>query len=459
MEVPLSKSPEEPTLVEPELLAAPYAGPSPGSSAGRFRLLEIVARGGAGTVFRAIESLSQQQVAVKVLAMPPEAKAEVLERFDREIRALQQISHPHTVELIDFGKLEGTGLPYIALEWIEGERLGQHIKERGPLSLSETWAIAQQLLVALTAVHDAGYVHRDVSANNVMLTEQDGRLHVKLIDFGLVKPRPGHYSSVTRPGVIVGTPSVMAPEQFEPPRVDERADIYAVGVLLTFMLTGKNPLQGATLAEAGRRLQQDRPVPRPSEDVALHPAVDAVVTRCLERMPEKRFPSAAHLSAELERVVRHAHSSSLRTRAKTVVALCLRARTPSPAADRVLDEMVRLMEAESVGRSVKLDEGCAMALVDAPLDAELGQAVLAQGTALMERLVAHEPGADVVLTLHTDTVLLRLDNARVMGGPVLEMLRWPLPEEGSVFVSRQFAKALGPMLKGRPRYGDVTRVV
>lgn len=100
-----------------------------------------------------------------------------------------------------------------------------------------------------------------------------------------------------------------------------------------------------------------------------------------------------------------------------------------------------------------------MALVDAPLDAELAQAVLAQGTALMERLMAHEPTADLVLTLHTDTVLLRLDNARVMGGPVLEMLRWPLPEEGAVFVSRQFAKPLGPMLSGRPRYGDVTRVV
>jgi len=459
MQAEISKSPEEPTLIEPELLAAPYSGPMPGSNAGRFRLLEIIARGGAGTVFKAVENLSGQQVAVKVLAMPPEAKAEVHERFDREIRALQQISHPHIVELIDFGKLEGTGLPYIALEWIDGDRLGKHIREKGPLSLQETWAITQQLLVALTAVHDSGYVHRDVSSNNVMLSEVDGRLHVKLIDFGLVKPRPGHYSSVTRPGVIVGTPSVMAPEQFEPPRVDERADIYAVGVLLTFMLTGKNPLQGATLAEAGKRLLVDKPLPRPSEDVALHPAVDAVVTRCLERDPRQRFPSAAHLAAELERVVRHAQSSSLRTRAKNVVALCLRARTPSDESDRALDEMVRLMAVESVGWSVKLDEGCAMALVDAPLDAELAQAVLAQATSLMERLQAHEPGADLVLTLHADTVLLRLDNSRVMGGPVLEMLRWPLPDEGAVFVSKTFAKALGAMLKGRPKYGEVTRVV
>ncbi|MBL8956225.1 MAG: serine/threonine protein kinase [Myxococcaceae bacterium] len=459
MQAPLSKSPEEPTLVEPELLDAPYAGPLPGSSAGRFTLLEIMARGGAGTVFKAVENPSGLQVAVKVLAMPPESRAEVHERFDREIRALQQISHPHIVELYDFGKFEGTGLPYIALEWIEGDRLGKHIREKGPLTLTETWAITQQLLVALTAVHDAGYVHRDVSANNVMLSEVDGRLHVKLIDFGLVKPQPGHYSSVTRPGVIVGTPSVMAPEQFEPPRVDERADIYAVGVLLTFMLTGKNPLQGVTLAEAGKRWAQDRPVHRPSVDVDLHPAVDAVVTRCLEREPSKRFPSAAHLAAELERVIRHAQSSSLRTRAKNVVALCMRARTPSAAADRVLDEMVRVMATAGVERAVKLDEGCAMAMVDAPLDAEVAQSVLAQGTALMERLLAHEPGADVVLTLHTDTVLLRLDNSRVMGGPVLEMLRWPLPEEGTVFVSKQLAKALGPMLAGRPRYGDVTRVV
>lgn len=456
MHPPISRSPEESTLIDG--LATPWLGPAAGSSAGRFKLLDIVARGGAGAVYRAVEGGSHQPVAVKVLSMPPELKAEVLERFDREVRALQNISHPHVVELIDFGRLEGGGAPYLALEWVEGVPLRRHIKGRGPLSLEETWAITQQLLLALSVVHESGYVHRDVSANNVMLSEHDGRLHVKLIDFGLVKARPGHYQAVTRPGVIVGTPSVMAPEQFEPPRVDERADIYAVGVLLSFMLTGKNPLQGATFAEAGRaRLRDERPH-RPSEDVALHPAVDAVVTRCLERTPEKRFPSAAHLAAELERVVRHAQSSSLKTRARNVVALCLRARTASPEADRALDEMVRVSSVESVGWSVKLDEGCALALVDAPLEPELAHAVLAQATSLMERLLSHQPGADVVMTLHADVVLLRIDNARVMGGPVLEMLRWKLPEEGSVFVSKVFAAKL-PMLAGRPRYEDVYRVV
>lgn len=457
MDTPLSKSPEEPTL--PELLSAPAFVPELGSFAGRFRLEQIVARGGAGTVFRASEPGSSQPFAVKVLAMPADSRAEVMERFDREVRAMQAISHPHVCELIDFGKVQSSGLPFLALEWIEGERLGKHVKERGgPLTLEDTWAITKQLLEALTAVHDSGYVHRDVSMNNVMLSVVDGRLHVKLIDFGLVKPRPGHYQAVTRPGVIVGTPSVMAPEQFEPPRVDERADIYAVGVLLSFMLTGKNPLQGATLAEAGKRLLADHHVRRPSEEVALHPAVDALVTRCLERDPSKRFPSAAHLAAELERVVRHAHSSSLKTRARRVLAMCLRARTPSPAAERALDEMVSVMAAESVGWSVKLDDGAALALVDAPPDPELAQAVLAQATALMERLTAHEPDADVVLTLHDDTVLLRIDNSKVMGGPVLEMLRWPLPDEGSVFVSAPMVKLL-PMLSGRARYGDVTRVV
>ena len=456
MNAPLSRSPEEPTL--PELVAATTLWPQPGALAGRFRLEHVVARGGAGTVFRATEPGSSHPVAVKVLAMPPESRAEVMERFDREIRALQHISHPHVVELLDFGKMQDSGLPFIVLEWIDGLRLGKHVRDRGALPLDETWAITKQLLTALTAVHDSGYVHRDVSMNNVMLSQEDGRLQVKLIDFGLVKPRPGHYQAVTRPGVIVGTPSVMAPEQFEPPRVDERADIYAVGVLLSLMLTGKNPLQGATMAEAGKRLLIDHHVRRPSEEVALHPAVDALVTRCLEREPAKRFPSAAHLAAEMERVVRHAQSSSLKTRARNVIALCLRARTASEASERALDEMVRVMAAESVGWSVKLDDGAALALIDAPPDAELAQAVLAQATALMERLVAHEPAADVVLTLHDDTVLLRLDNSRVMGGPVLEMLRWPLPEEGSVFVSTELVRLL-PILRGRPRYGDVTRVV
>ncbi|MBK7861328.1 MAG: serine/threonine protein kinase [Archangiaceae bacterium] len=456
MPFPSGRSPEESTL--PELVAAGTLIPEPGSFAGRYQLLDVVARGGSGIVYRALEAGSNLIAAVKVLSIPPDARAEVMERFDRELRAVQAISHSHVVELLDFGKVQGSGEPYLALEWLEGVRLGQHIRDSGALSLEETWAITRQLLLALTAVHDAGYVHRDVSANNVMLTQVDGRLHVKLIDFGLVKPRPGHYQAVTRPGMVVGTPSVMAPEQFEAPRVDERADLYAVGVLLTFMLTGKNPLQGKTIAEAGRlRAREQRPH-RPSEDVALHPAVDAVVTRCLERSPEKRFPSAAHLAAELERVVRHAQSSSLRTRARHVVAMCLRARTPSPQADRALDEMVRLAALEGAQQAMKLDEGAALAIFDAPLDGDLALMMLAQATALMERLTAHEPHADLVLTLHADTVFLRLDNARVMGGPLLDMLRWPLPEEGSVFCSKLFVQHL-PMLAGRARYDDVFRVV
>jgi serine/threonine-protein kinase len=427
-------------------------GPQLGSRVGRFKLQEVVARGGAGTVFKGFEGGTHTPVAIKVLFMPPDGRAEVMERFEREVRALQAVQSPHVVELVDFGKIPELDLPFIVLEWLEGKRLGAHVKATGPMTLSETWDIARQLLIALTEVHDAGYVHRDVSANNVMLSERDGRRHVTLIDFGLVKPRPGHYSSVTRPGVIVGTPSVMAPEQFEPPKVDERADVYAVGALLSYMLTGKNPMSGASLAEAGRRVLNER-ARRPSEDVALHPLVDAVVTKCLERSPDKRYQSAAELSAELEHAVKAASSSSLKTRARQVVSLCLRSRAAGPAATQAAAEFAKEMQATA--QVTKADDAV-LALVEAPLDAELAQAVLAQGTALMERLVAVD--AQAVLTLHADTVLLRLDDARLMGGPVLEMVRWPLPEEGTVFVSKDYASVL-PMLAGRPDYGELKRVV
>jgi hypothetical protein len=452
---PISRSPEEPTLLEHELLGRVMQyGPQLGSHVGRFKLQDVVARGGAGTIFKGLEGGTHNPVAVKVMFMPTGSKPEVMERFEREARALQTLDNPHIVSLIDFGVMKDTGSPYLVLEWIEGSRLGRHIKEHGPLTLSETWGITQQLLLALTDVHDAGFVHRDVSPNNVMLTERDGRQHVMLIDFGLVKPRPGHHSSVTRPGVIVGTPSVMAPEQFEPPRVDERVDIYAVGALLSFMLTGRNPLAGASLAEASRRLRHER-ARRPSEDVALHPLVDAVVTRCLERNPDSRFPSAAHLSAELEHAVKAAQSSSLKTRSKTVVAMCLRSRARTAETEAAFDELERVMAQESVGWVTRLDDA-AIAMVDAPLDGELAQAVLAQATAMMERLVLKEP--QLVLTLHTDRVMVRLDNLKVMGGPVLEMLHWPLPDEGCVFVSKDYAAVL-PMLEGRPRYGELNRVV
>ena len=284
--------------------------------------------------------------------MPPESKAEVIERFDREVARCRTSPTRTSSSCSTSARSQATGAPFIALEWLEGERLGRHIRERGRCRSTETWAITRQLLLALTEVHECGYVHRDVSANNVMLTQVDGRLHVKLIDFGLVKPRPGHYQAVTRPGVIVrhsvgdGARAVRAAA-----RRRARRHLRGRGAL-TFMLTGKNPLQGATLAEAGRaRLREQRPH-RPSEDVALHPAVDAVVTRCLERRPRSASPAPRTSPPRLERVVRHAQSSSLRTRARNVVALCLRPRTVSPQADRALDEMVRVMSAESVGWSV-----------------------------------------------------------------------------------------------------------
>jgi serine/threonine protein kinase len=455
MDAPLSRSPEEPaTLLDPELFGkAVQYGPQLGSYVGRFKLLEVAARGGAGTVFKAIDSAGDP-VAVKVLLMPPEGRTEVMERFEREVRSLQSLTSPNVVELLDFGKIPQLDLPYIVLEWLDGERLGKYIKTHGPLSLTETWDIAKQLLLALTQVHDAGFVHRDVSANNVMLSEREGRRHVTLIDFGLVKPRPGHYSAVTRPGVIVGTPSVMAPEQFEPPKVDERVDIYAVGALLSYMLTGRNPLSGASLAEAGRARLHAKPR-RPSEDIALHPAVDGVVTKCLERLPEKRYRSAAELSVELEHAIKAASSSALKTLSRNVISLCLRSRSESPAAVVALDEFEREMGAQSVGQVTRA-HGAVLALVDAPPDAELAQAVLAQATSLMERLCDLEP--QLVLTLHADTVMVRLDDMKLMGGPLLEMLRWPLPDEGNVFVSRDMAEML-PMLVGRPDYGELKRVV
>jgi hypothetical protein len=448
---PVSRSPEEPTLPE---LSAMQIVPDVGTWAGRFKLTEVIARGGMGTVFRGVEPGSNACVAIKVLSMPPESRVEVLERFEREVRSLELIDSDHVVRIIDSGRLSGLDLPWLALEWIEGKRLGTHVRTVGPLSLKETWAIAEQLLKALSAVHDAGFVHRDVSANNVMLSERDGRLHVKLIDFGLVKPRPGHYSSVTRPGVIVGTPSVMAPEQFEPPKVDQRADIYAVGVLLSFMLSGNNPLQRVSIAEASV-LMRKSVTRRPSEDVALHPAIDAVVSRCLEKSPDKRFPSAAHLAAELQRAVRTAQSSSLKTRARPTLAACLRSRQPGPEASRAFDKFVSLMTAEAVGWTARVDDA-ALALIDGGCDPARAHALLAQATAMMERLPV--AAADLVLTLHHDTVLWRVDNARVMGGPVLEMMRWPLPDEGSVFASSAFS-ALLPLLEKNPHYGKLVRVV
>lgn len=241
---------------------------------------EMIGQGGMGRVYRAQQPHLNRTVALKVLSAERAGDPEWLERFSREARALARLSHPHIVQVYDFGE---TPLPYLLMEHVEGVNLRQAMQSGG-LTTREALAIVPKLCDALQYAHEHGVLHRDIKPENILI-DTEGR--VKLADFGLAKLRDESVLpfTLTQSGAKLGTLAYMAPEQVEKPaEVDHRADIYSLGVVLYEMLTGELPL--------GR-------FPSPSEASGADSRLDSVVMRTLEKQREKRFQSAGEMKTGL----------------------------------------------------------------------------------------------------------------------------------------------------------------
>jgi eukaryotic-like serine/threonine-protein kinase len=268
-------------------------GLAPGTIVGRYRLEELCGRGGFAAVYRARDAAGEM-VAVKVVHPMLGGSHEVLERFHREALILNRLRSPHIVQVLDVDELE-PGRPYFAMEWLSGATLAATGRARGRLSLPEAFAVLSGLGDALGLAHREGIVHRDVKAENVMVPGDGDLSRVVLLDFGIAKllekeGTPG----ATRTGSLLGTPGYMAPEQIRGFRVDERVDIYALGVLFFELVTGQMPFTGRVNAEVEERALRE-PVPRISERAAVPVALDAIVARCLAKDPADRYASAQEL--------------------------------------------------------------------------------------------------------------------------------------------------------------------
>jgi serine/threonine protein kinase len=267
-----------------------------GELIGRYRVVSLLGSGGMGQVFR-VESVPEgETLALKVLHPLAGADAERVRRFQREIQILTRIRHPAVLRIRDSGE-SSLGL-FLVTELVDGEDLKQAIRRRGPFAPAETAALGATLADALAAAHARGVVHRDVKPNNVMIA-RDGS--VRLLDFGLARGAGIEVSTLTRTGTILGTPAYMSPEQFDATDVDERSDLYSLGVVLFEALTGRLPFRGATpIAVALAHKTEPPPLPR-----SLRPGTPAwlerAVLRCLEKEPARRFESAAEVAAELGR--------------------------------------------------------------------------------------------------------------------------------------------------------------
>lgn len=273
----------------------------------RYEIIERMGRGGMGVVYLAQDRTLQREVAVKVLRRGPETDGRPLERFTREAKVAAALNDPHVVSILDFGQTP-TGEPYLVMERLIGQDLRSVVLAEGALPADRCARIAAQVLHALHATHGRGIVHRDLKSDNIFLTTVHGREHVKLIDFGISKlleplDGEGEEGALTVTGAIVGTPHYISPEQAHgDASVDERADLYSLGVVLYEMLTGQLPFAGTSAVELMMKHTNQRPV-APSKrrpDLSIPAALERIVLRALEKSPARRFASASVMLSALD---------------------------------------------------------------------------------------------------------------------------------------------------------------
>ncbi|HEX2569827.1 MAG TPA: protein kinase [Polyangia bacterium] len=268
---------------------------------GRYRLTERLGQGGMGTVYRAVHTLMDKPVALKVLRADVAGDPEAALRFHREARSASRLDHEHCIRVTDFGQSED-GLLFLVMELLDGESLSARIT-RGPIEPRQAATIMLAVAQALVHAHEHDIIHRDLKPDNVFLVKRRDRYQVKVLDFGLAKILHESMSShaLTRTGMVYGTPEYMAPEQAQGEALDLRTDIYACGVMLYQMLTGELPFSAPSLLVLLSKHVQEVPVaPRlRAPDRGIPEELDALVMRCLEKSPAARFPSAEALAEAL----------------------------------------------------------------------------------------------------------------------------------------------------------------
>ena len=273
--------------------------------AGKYRIDEKIDEGGMGCVYRATHVLMEKVIAVKVLHPALAADDKIVQRFTREAKAASRISHPHAINVTDFGESDN-GVVYLVMEYLRGRTLKDIVRSGGPMTLQRTVEIVRQVAGALDVAHNEGVVHRDLKSDNIMLEEATGGDWAKVLDFGIAKIQETERSvhetdpGLTAPNLIIGTPQYMSPEQCsQASAIDARSDIYSFGVIIYEMLAGHVPFTGDSPTAIMMRHIQDAPPSILEERKDLPAEVGRVVARALAKRPEDRFQKATELAAAL----------------------------------------------------------------------------------------------------------------------------------------------------------------
>lgn len=269
---------------------------------GRYEILELLGKGGAGNVFLAEHLTLGKKVAVKVITS---REGEAQERLGMEARACAALSHPGLVSVIDYG-IDDDGSPFIAMEFVKGESLEARLR-KGPLSPQRALGIVKQAANALGHAHQQGVIHRDIKPSNLIVwTGPDGNALVKIVDFGIAKAilPEGEMQRLTNTGNVLGSPSYMSPEQIRGEEVDERSDIYSLGCLFYELLTGTKAFRGDSMLATMTLHLESNPAPLKTvkPDLKSIEDLDSILSRCLARDKESRFSSMSELESAIKQI-------------------------------------------------------------------------------------------------------------------------------------------------------------
>jgi len=272
--------------------------------AGKYELLEVLGEGAMGRIYRARQADLDRMIAIKVLHRHLGGEDRVARRFHREARAASRLSHPNSVQILDYGS--ENGILYIAMELLEGEDLQAVLDHDPPPSPARIATILVPVLRAVDEAHRAGIVHRDLKPENVILwADRSGREHVKVCDFGIAKILDGEGNSITVDGFVCGTPQYMAPEQARGDIIDHRVDVYAAGVVLYQMLSGKVPFSGETALGIITKHLTDEPVP-PSQRNAerfVPSVLEDIALKAMSKAAADRYQTAGEMADALTAAV------------------------------------------------------------------------------------------------------------------------------------------------------------